>query len=96
VWKPDHGNVDDDLGDYWHAIVRHLEALVRHSLEAFMFQVDHDIIHVDDDLGYYWHAIVRHLEALVRHSLEAFMFQVDHDIIRVFREGKISVKLFVR
>ena len=59
VWRPDHGNVDDDLGDYWHAIVRHLESPVRHSLEAFMLQVD-------------------------------------HDIIRVFREGKISVKLFGR
>jgi hypothetical protein len=46
VWQPEGGKVDDDLGDYWEAIVRHLEAQVRHSLEAFMLQVDHDIIRV--------------------------------------------------
>ena len=47
VWQPDkEGNINDDLGDYWEAIVRHLESPVRHSLESFVLQPDHDIIRV--------------------------------------------------
>lgn len=45
VWRPDdEGNVRDDLGQYWEAIVRHLQSPVRHALEGFILQVDHDII----------------------------------------------------
>ena len=43
VWRSDEG---DDLGDYWKAIVEHLKSPVRHSLEAFILQEDHDIIRV--------------------------------------------------
>jgi site-specific DNA-cytosine methylase len=43
VWKSEDG---DDLGDYWKAIVEHLKSPVRHSLEAFILQEDHDIIRV--------------------------------------------------
>jgi site-specific DNA-cytosine methylase len=43
VWKSDEGV---DLGDYWKAIVEHLKSPVRHSLEAFILQDDHDIIRV--------------------------------------------------
>jgi site-specific DNA-cytosine methylase len=47
VWQPEkEGNINDDLGDYWEAIVRHLESPVRHSLESFVLQPDHDIIRV--------------------------------------------------
>ena len=46
VWQPDDGNVDDDLGDYWAEIVRHLESPVRHALESFILPVDHDNIRV--------------------------------------------------
>ncbi len=46
VWQPDDGNYDDDLGDYWAAIVRYLESNVRHSLESFILPVDHDNIRV--------------------------------------------------
>ena len=37
---------EDDLGDYLEALIRFLESPVRHSLEAFLLQVDHDIIRV--------------------------------------------------
>jgi len=47
VWQPDkEGDVNDDLGQYWEALVKHLKSPVRHSLEAFILQVDHDIIRV--------------------------------------------------
>jgi len=46
VWQPDDDDVNDDLGEYWEAIVRHLQAPVRHSLEAFILEADHDIIRV--------------------------------------------------
>ena len=46
VWRPDDDNVDDDLGQYWEAIVKYLEFPVRHSLESFILEVDHDIIRV--------------------------------------------------
>lgn len=46
VWQPDDDNYDDDLGDYWTAIVRYLESNVRHSLESFILPVDHDNIRV--------------------------------------------------
>lgn len=51
VWQPSTDNngiakSDDDLGLYWEALVKHLKAPVRHSLEAFILQVDHDIIRV--------------------------------------------------
>lgn len=51
VWQPTkdkNGNADiaDDLGTYWEALVKHLKSPVRHSLEAFILQVDHDIIRV--------------------------------------------------
>ena len=35
---------DPGLGEYWKAIVRHLESPVRHSLEAFILRPDHEII----------------------------------------------------
>jgi len=47
VWRPDDDdNVNDDLGEYWEAIVHHLKSPVRHSLESFILQPDHDIIRV--------------------------------------------------
>ena len=44
VWRAEDGRVDDDLGVYWEAILRHLKSPVRHSLESFILQVDHDIV----------------------------------------------------
>ncbi|KAL7551244.1 LOW QUALITY PROTEIN: hypothetical protein ACHAWF_014435, partial [Thalassiosira exigua] len=44
VWQPDDDNFDDDLGEYWEAIVKYLASPVRHSLESFILEVDHDII----------------------------------------------------
>ena len=44
VWQPEDGNIKDDLGMYWEAIVKHLQAPTRHSLEAFLLQEDHDVI----------------------------------------------------
>ena len=44
VWQPDDGNFDDDLGTYWETIVKYLASPVRHSLESFILDVDHDII----------------------------------------------------
>jgi len=46
VWRPDDDNFDDDLGQYWEAILKYLESPVRHSLESFILEVDHDIIRV--------------------------------------------------
>jgi len=46
VWKPEDGSVDDDLGEYWEAIVKFVKSPVRHSLESFILQVDHDVIRV--------------------------------------------------
>lgn len=46
VWRPEDDNVDDDLGDYWKAIVQHLKSPVKHSLSSFVLQDDHDIIRV--------------------------------------------------
>ena len=46
VWQPDGGNINDDLGQYWEAIVASLKAPVRHSLESFILQDNHDIIRV--------------------------------------------------
>mmetsp|Transcript_36589 Transcript_36589/g.88683 ORF Transcript_36589/g.88683 Transcript_36589/m.88683 type:complete len:2159 (+) Transcript_36589:2-6478(+) len=43
VWREQDG---DDLGEYWKLIVEHLKSPVRHSLEAFVLQEDHDIIRV--------------------------------------------------
>eukprot|EP00980_Cylindrotheca_fusiformis_P003492 scaffold781_cov132-Cylindrotheca_fusiformis.AAC.11 len=43
VWRADEG---DDLGKYWELVVEHLQSPVRHSLEAFVLQDDHDIIRV--------------------------------------------------
>ena len=42
--EPDNNNVDDDLGVYWQAIVEYLSSPVKHSLESFILDVDHDII----------------------------------------------------
>ncbi len=46
VWQPDDDNVNDDLGYYWKEIVQFLQSPVRHSLESFILQDDHDIIRV--------------------------------------------------
>jgi site-specific DNA-cytosine methylase len=51
VWQVDdekdqYGLKSDDLGMYWKAIVQHLMSPVRHSLEAFILNDDHDIIRV--------------------------------------------------
>ena len=43
VWRVEDGA---DLGEYWKLIVEHLKSPVRHSLEAFVLQEDHDIIRV--------------------------------------------------
>jgi len=44
VWKSE--DVFDDLGEYWAAIVNHLKSPVRHSLDAFTLDVDHEVIRV--------------------------------------------------
>jgi hypothetical protein len=41
VWRVEDG---EDLGEYWKLLVEHLKSPVRHSLEAFVLQEDHDII----------------------------------------------------
>ena len=47
VWQPDkQGDVNDDLGLYWHHIVKYLQSPVRHALEGFILNNDHDIIRV--------------------------------------------------
>lgn len=46
VWQPEDGNVDDDLGDYWQAVVEHLHFPVRHALESFILEPNHDVIRV--------------------------------------------------
>jgi site-specific DNA-cytosine methylase len=44
VWQPEKGNVADDLGIYWKAVVEYLKSPVRHSLPSFVLNVDHEII----------------------------------------------------
>ena len=44
VWRPDDDDVHDDLGMYWKVIVEFLKAPVRHSLDSFLLEDDHDII----------------------------------------------------
>ena len=46
VWQPEDGNVDDDLGKYWEAVVNHLQFPVRHALESFILEANHDVIRV--------------------------------------------------
>lgn len=46
VWQPDDDDVHDDLGYYWKEIVQFLQSPVRHSLQSFILQDDHDIIRV--------------------------------------------------
>jgi hypothetical protein len=46
VWRPDDDDIHDDLGQYWVEIVKHLKSPVRHSLDAFMLEDDHDTIRV--------------------------------------------------
>lgn len=46
VWQPDDGDVHDDLGEYWKEIVQYLQSPVRHSLQSFILNDDHDIIRV--------------------------------------------------
>ena len=47
VWQPENEDFeDDDLGEYWEAIVSFLQSPVRHSLEAFLLEAGHDIIRV--------------------------------------------------
>jgi hypothetical protein len=46
VWQPDDENVDDDLGDYWEAVVEYLQFPVRHALESFILEANHDVIRV--------------------------------------------------
>lgn len=46
AWRPENDDVTDDLGIYWEKVVNHLKSPVRHSLNAFILQVDHDIIRV--------------------------------------------------
>lgn len=47
VWKVDKkGDYDDDLGLYWQAIVKYLESPVKHSLDAFILDTDHDKVRV--------------------------------------------------
>lgn len=44
VWQPDDNSVSDDLGVYWKSIVEYLKSPVRHSLQSFVLNVDHEII----------------------------------------------------
>ena len=44
VWQPDEGNFGDDLGKYWEEIIRYLSSPVKHSLESFILQEDHEVI----------------------------------------------------
>lgn len=44
VWRPENDDVNDNLGQYWVDIVKHLKSPVRHSLDAFMLQDDHEVI----------------------------------------------------
>lgn len=46
VWKPVDNNIHDDLGEYWEAIIKFVRSPVRHSLESFILEVDHDVIRV--------------------------------------------------
>lgn len=47
VWQPrDPTNYTDDLGDYWQAIFKYLQSPVKHSLESFILDDDHDNIRV--------------------------------------------------
>ena len=47
VWKPDNpDNFDDSLGLYWQALVTYLQNPVRHALDAFILDTDHDNIRV--------------------------------------------------
>lgn len=46
VWQPDDSNVDDDLGKYWQAVVEYLQFPVRHALESFILEANHDVIRV--------------------------------------------------
>lgn len=47
VWQPDDPtNYNDDLGEYWDAIFKYLESPVKHSLESFILDDDHDNIRV--------------------------------------------------
>jgi site-specific DNA-cytosine methylase len=46
VWRPDDDDIHDDLGQYWVEIVKHLKSPVRHSLDAFMLEDDHDTVRV--------------------------------------------------
>ena len=47
VWKPDDPeNYNDDLGIYWQTLVQYLQSPVRHSLDAFILDTDHDNIRV--------------------------------------------------
>jgi site-specific DNA-cytosine methylase len=47
VWQPeDPENYDDDRGEYWQALLKFLESPVKHSLEAFILEENHDNIRV--------------------------------------------------
>ena len=47
VWKPDDSaNHMDNLGIYWQALIEFLQSPVKHSLEAFLMDLDHDNIRV--------------------------------------------------
>ena len=46
VWRPENDEFTDDLGEYWEEIVKHLKSPVRHSLDAFMLDDDHEVIRV--------------------------------------------------
>lgn len=47
VWKVEgDDDIYDDLGDYWDAVVNHLKSPVRHALDAFILDVDHEVIRV--------------------------------------------------
>jgi hypothetical protein len=46
VWRPENDRADDDLGKYFVKIVDHLKSHVRHSLDAFMLDDNHDVIRV--------------------------------------------------
>ena len=57
VWKLEDGG---DLGEYWKLLVEHLKSPVRHSLEAFVLQEDHDIIRKLFLDQIFWKRVERH------------------------------------
>ena len=46
VYKVEDGKFDDDMGEYFTRLVEHLKSPVKHSLEAFILDEDHEVVRV--------------------------------------------------